>query len=137
MSEMNMNYGGYSHEPLMLTLCLEQDSILVNKATLEVLEYPKQVQMLIHDEQKRLVLQPCNVDGREAVVIPPLSFNQIEMSGHVLLKRIRRLAGWGDNRPRVIYGDYMPYHKVVVFDLNEARLAELQIPLDDGGRMTN
>ena len=29
-------------EPLMLTLCLEEDSILVSKAILETLEHPKQ-----------------------------------------------------------------------------------------------
>ena len=35
------------NEPLMLTLCLEEDSILISKAILETLEHPKQVQMLI------------------------------------------------------------------------------------------
>ena len=29
------------NEPLMLTLCLEEDSILVSKAILETLEHPK------------------------------------------------------------------------------------------------
>ena len=37
---------GYSYapgEPLMLTLCLEEDSILVSRAILETLQHPKQV----------------------------------------------------------------------------------------------
>lgn len=133
-----MNKAFYSgripQEPLMLTLCLEQNSILISKATLDALEQPKQIQMLINEERKTLLLQSCTTEGREAVVIPPLAMNQFEMSGHALLKRIRRLTGWADNRPRVIYGNYMPFHKVIVFQLNEAKLAELQIPLDEGGR---
>ena len=43
---------GYSYvpgEPLMLTLCLEEDSILVSRAILETLQHPKQVQMLINE----------------------------------------------------------------------------------------
>ena len=90
-------------EPLMLTLCLEEDSILVSKAILETLEHPKQVQMLINEERQMLLLQACTVDDREAVVIPVDALTQFEMSGHALLKRIRKLTGWTDSLPRVSY----------------------------------
>ena len=92
-------------EPLMLTLCLEEDSILVSKAILEALNHPRQVQMLINEERQMLLLKACTVDDREAVVIPPMLMQQFEMSGHSLLKRIRKLTGWTDNRPREICGD--------------------------------
>ena len=118
------------NEPLMLTLCLEEDSILVSKAILETLEHPKQVQMLINEERQMLLLQACTVDDREAVVIPPDTMVQFEMSGHVLLRRIRRLTGWTDNQPRVIYGNYIASHQAIVFDLHTAQPAELQMPLD-------
>ncbi len=121
-------------EPLMLTLCLEEDSILVSKAILETLEHPKQVQMLINEERKMLLLQACTVDDREAVVIPPDVMMQFEMSGHALLRRIRRLTGWSDNRPRVIYGNYIPGHHAIVFDLQTAQPAKLQIPLEQERR---
>lgn len=124
---------GYSYapgEPLMLTLCLEEDSILVSRAILETLQHPKQVQMLINEERQMLLLQACTVDDREAVVIPPDTLMQFEMSGHSLLKRIRRLTGWNDNKPRVIYGNFIPSHNAIVFDLHLAQLAKLQIPLD-------
>ncbi len=124
---------GYSYvpgEPLMLTLCLEEDSILVSRAILETLQHPKQVQMLINEERQMLLLQACTVDDREAVVIPPDIMMQFEMSGHALLKRIRRLTGWNDDRPRVIYGNFIPSHNAIVFDLHTAQLAKLQIPLD-------
>ena len=124
---------GYSYvpgEPLMLTLCLEEDSILVSRAILETLQHPKQVQMLINEERQMLLLQACTVDDREAVVIPPDIMMQFEMSGHALLKRIRRLTGWNDDKPRVIYGNFIPSHNAIVFDLHTAQLAKLQIPLD-------
>lgn len=114
----------------MLTLCLEEDSILVSKAILETLEHPRQVQMLINEERQMLLLQACTVDDREAVVIPPDIRMQFEMSGHSLLKRIRRLTGWTDDKPRVIYGNFIPSHHAIVFDLHMAQLATLQIPLD-------
>ena len=118
------------NEPLMLTLCLEEDSILVSKAILETLEHPKQVQMLINEERQMLLLQACTVDDREAVVKPPDTMVQFEMSGHALLRRIRRLTGWTNNQPRVIYGNYIASHQAIVFDLHTAQPAELQMPLD-------
>lgn len=123
-------YEGYISEPLMLTLCLEEDSILVSKAIMDVLSKPKQIQMLINEEQKKLLIQRCSTEDREAVVIPPYSaMPQFEMSGHSLLKRIRKLTGWLDDTPRVVYGTYMPQHEVIVFDLMSAQLARLQMPL--------
>ena len=128
-------YSAYAPgEPLMLTLCLEEDSILVSKAILETLQHPKQVQMLINEERQMLLLQACTVDDREAVVIPPEIMMQFEMSGHALLKRIRKLTGWTDSKPRVIYGNYLPTHQASVFDLHMAQLATLQIPLDQQSR---
>ena len=123
-------------EPLMLTLCLEEDSILVSRAILEALNHPRQVQMLINEERQMLLLQACTVDDREAVVIPPVLMQQFEMSGHSLLKRIRRLTGWTDDRPREICGDYIPTHNVIVFDLHSAQPTDLRVPLDGAsGRM--
>ena len=123
-------YEAFSAEPLMLTLCLEENSILVSKAILEALDTPKQVQMLINDERRTLLLQACTVNNREAVIIPQSSFGQFEMSGQALLKRIRKLTGWADNLPRVVYGEYVPQHKVIVFDLMLARPVELGMSLD-------
>ena len=98
MTEINDEYCG---EPLMMTLCLEEDSILVSKAIMEALKHPKQIQMLINEEQKKLVIQGCSTDDREAVVIPYGMVPQFEMSGHSLLKRIRKLTGWVDNDFRI------------------------------------
>ena len=103
-----------SSEPLMLTLCLEEDSILLNNAILDALDHPRQVQMLINEERKTLLLLACTVDDREAIVIPAAPMQQFEMSGHALLKRIRRLTGWTDDQPRVVYGNYISSHHAIV-----------------------
>ena len=117
---------------LTLTLCLEEDSILLNEDVLEALGHPRQVQMLINDEQQMLLVQACTVDDREAIVIPPLTMEHFEMSGHSLLRRIRRLTGWTDNRPRVVYGSFIPTHCAIVFDLHSAQLSPLRMSLDGG-----
>ena len=128
-------YDGYSRyvlEPLILTLCLEEDSILLNQAVLDALQHPRQVQMLINEDKQMLLVQACTVDDREAIVIPPLSLPQFEMSGHSLLRRIRRLISWIDERPWVVYGTYIASHNAIVFDLNSAQPAMLHMPQDGG-----
>ena len=118
------------YRPLTLTLCLEEDSILLGEAVLDALGHPRQVQLLINEEQKMLLLQACTVDDWEAIVIPPLTLDNFEMSGHALLKRVRRLTGWNDNCPRAIYGSFIPAHCAIVFDLRTAQMSPLTLPLD-------
>ena len=129
------NYTGT--EPLTLTLCLDENSILVSRAILEALEHPKQIQMLINDERKMLLLKACTIDEREAVVIPPEIQLQFEMSGHSLLKRVRRLTGWTDNTPRAICGSFLPAHQAIVFDLTAAQPTELHMPTDEASGVPN
>ena len=128
MMDYELNRSSDTAEPLMLTLCLEEESLLVSKAVLEALGRPHQVQMLINDEKRMLLLQPCTISDREAVIIPQQPMMQFEMSGQSLLRRIRKLTGWTDNHPRVIYGDYIPQHHAILFDLRQAQLAQLQMP---------
>ena len=127
---MNENTSYVPGTPLTLTLCLEEDSILLSEAILEALGHPRQVQMLINEEQQMLLLQACTVDDREAIVIPPMTLEHFEMSGHALLRRIRRLTRWADNTPRVVYGNYIPAHCAVVFDLRTARPSPIRMLLD-------
>ena len=115
MSEFG-GYSPYGTEPLKLTLCLEEGSILFNKAVLDTLDHPKQVQMLINEERQMLLVQACTVDDREAIVIPAVTKSEFEMSGHSLLKRIRRLTGWTDELPRTVFGTYIPSHNAIVFE---------------------
>ena len=136
MSEFG-GYSPYGTEPLKLTLCLEEGSILFNKAVLDTLDHPKQVQMLINEERQMLLVQACTVDDREAIVIPAVTKSEFEMSGHSLLKRIRRLTGWTDELPRTVFGTYIPSHNPIVFDLMTAQPADLHLPLDGGNGRTS
>ena len=130
-------YSPYRTEPLKLTLCLEEGSILFNKAVLDTLDHPKQVQMLINEERQMLLVQACTVDDREAIVIPAVTKSEFEMSGHSLLKRIRRLTGWTDELPRTVFGTYIASHNAIVFDLRTAQPADLQLPLDGSNGRTS
>lgn len=56
--------------PITLTLDLTEDSILLNETVLEVLDRPKQVQILINKEEKMLLLRACTIDDLQAVVVP-------------------------------------------------------------------
>ena len=136
MSEFG-GYAPYGTEPLKLTLCLEEGSILFNKAVLDTLDHPKQVQMLINEDRQMLLVQACTVDDREAIVIPAVTKSEFEMSGHSLLKRIRRLTGWTDEKPRTVFGTYIASHNAIVFDLMTAQPADLQLPPDGGSGRTS
>ena len=136
MSEFG-GYSPYGTEPLKLTLCLEEGSILFNKAVLDTLDHPKQVQMLINEERQMLLVQACTVDDREAIVIPAVTKSEFEMSGHSLLKRIRRLTGWTDELPRTVFGTYIASHNAIVFDLMTAQPADLQLPLNGSNGRTS
>lgn len=119
--------------PLMLTLCMEEESILVSSAVLDYLGHPKQIQMLINDKSRMLLLRACAMDDKEAIVISAYPLIQFEMSGYSLLKRIRRITDWADRHPRVIYGEPVAMHQAVIFDLNNAQPAQLQMPPDTSG----
>lgn len=117
---MNMEYGN-----LTLVLCLEDDSILVGREVLEVLGAPRQVQLMINAAQKKLLLQACGVTDREAVVVPPQPTLYFAVSGHVILKRIRKLTGWQDPAPRQVSGYQVPGRMAIVFDLETAETVDL------------
>ena len=109
--------------PLTLTLCMDEGSIWVNKGVLDILDHPRQIQMLINEDQQMLLVQACTVEDREAIVIPAQAKNEFEMSGHSLLKRIRRITGWTDHQMRTVYGTYLPSHHAIVFNLMAAQPA--------------
>lgn len=104
-------------EPLAMTLCPDEESILLNRNVLEQLAQPRQVQIL---------LKVCTVEDREAVVVPSVPHDQFEVSGASLLKRIRRLTGWTDHTPRQIMGVAIPEHHAIAFDLQTAVPVQLK-----------
>lgn len=107
-------------QPLM-TLNLQEDSILLNEDVLEILDRPRQVQILINKDEKMLLLRACTIDDLQAVVVPEAETAVFEISGRSLLKRIRHMVGWEDSLPRVCRGEYLPAHQAIRFSLADAQ----------------
>ena len=112
------------NKPMYITLNLPEESILLNEGVLDALDRPRQVQILVNKEEKKLMLRACTVDDLEAVVVPEERTLQFEISCRSFLKRVRQLVKWEDNRPRMCYGEYLPTHQAVLFRLEDA------VPLD-------
>ena len=107
--------------PITLTLNLLDDSILLNEGVLNVLDRPRQVQILINKKEQMLLLRACTTEDSEAVVIlQEDQTNGFEISGRTFLRRLRQVMGWADDMPRVCRGDYLPSHHAIRFDLKTA-----------------
>ena len=53
--------------PIILTLNLEEDSIMLNEGILNALDWPKQVQLMINPETKQLLLRACTIEDRHVL----------------------------------------------------------------------
>ena len=123
-----MNTMRRSQEELSLMLDLNEDSIYVGQEVLEALGGPRQIQMMINPEQKKILIQACTIEDRDAIVVPPQPMLFFEMSGQSLLKRIRKLTEWPDDRPRILCGQKVPGYTAIVFDLMTAKQADSTLP---------
>ena len=112
--------------PLMLTLCQAEEIILVSGGMLACLGYPRQIQILINEDLASLIVQPCSEGARESILIPEEPMVQFEMPGRSLIRRIRRVTGWQDDCPRVLYGVHLPQPNAIIFDLTLAQVGVLQ-----------
>ena len=111
---------------IILTLNLMEDSILLNEGVLDALDWPRQVQILINKEEKMLLLRACTIDDQQAVVVPEERAVQFEISGRNLLRKIKHMVGWEDDRPRMCYGEYLPAHQAIRFDLKGAQALDVE-----------
>ena len=110
---------------LIMTLNFRDGSILLNEGVLAALDRPKQVQIMINQAQKKLMLRTCTVEDRDAVVVPDGQTEPFEISARVFLKKIRELVGWEGKLPRACCGEYLPAHQAVIFNLEDAQPLEL------------
>ena len=105
---------------LLLTLNLQEDTIMLNQGIIDILGHPRQVQIMINEELCSLILRACTIDDLQAVVVPEVHYMQFEIGGRSLLKKICRITGWTDDQPRVCSGEYFPMHQAIRFDLTAA-----------------
>ncbi|MBQ6174274.1 MAG: hypothetical protein IJK28_06600 [Clostridia bacterium] len=111
--------------PIILTLNLLEDSIMLNEGVLDALDWPRQVQIMINKDEKMLLLRACTIDDQQAVVVPEERTVQFEISGRSLLRKIRQMVGWDDDCPRMCYGEYLPAHQAIRFNLMEAEPVDM------------
>lgn len=117
-------------DAIILTLNLREESILLNEGILNALDWPRQVQLMINNDEKMLLLRACTIDDQQAVVMPEERALRCEISARSLLRKIRQLVGWEDNRTRLCRGDYLPVHQAIRFSLEDAIAVD---PGDGGG----
>lgn len=113
------------NKPIIITLNLPEDTILLNEGVLDALDRPRQVQIMVNKEEKKMLLRACTVDDLEAVVVPEDRTLQFEISCRSFLRRVRQLVKWEDNRPRFCYGEYLPAHQAILFSLDDAAPLDL------------
>ena len=115
-----MNQQMSRNNQLLLTMNFHDETMMLNEGILDALGHPRQVQILLNDESKRLLLRPCEVDSNQAIVIPSGSVLQVELGGRQLLRKIRKLAGWESEQPRICVGESIQENQAVFFDLTRA-----------------
>jgi len=114
------------NESLILTLCLQENTLLISNAIIEQLGSPALIQIRINESDKSLLVNPCEYGVRGAVVVPENRMYQMEMPDRSLIRRIRRITEWPDDNPRVLYGVFIPSHNAIYFSMDTAQYAILQ-----------
>ena len=114
------------NDSLILTLCLKENTLLMNNAIIEQLGSPSLIQIRMNESDKSLLVNPCEYGVRGAVVVPDNHMYQLEMPDRTLIRRIRRITEWPDDNPRVLCGVFIPRHNAVYFSLDTAQYAILQ-----------
>ena len=105
-----------------LMLNLREDSLYVGQDVLDVLGSPGQVQMMINENEKKILLQACTVHDREALVVPPQPALYFQISGKSLLKKIRKLMKWEGDQARVLSGRRIQGFYAMEFDMKTAEI---------------
>ena len=114
------------NDSLILTLCMQENTLLISNAIIEQLGSPSLIQIRMNEEDKSLLVNPCEYGVRGAVVVPDNHMYQLEMPDRSLIRRIQRITEWQDDNPRVLYGVFIPQHNAIYFSLDTAQYAILQ-----------
>lgn len=114
------------NDSLILTLCLQENTLLISNAIIEQLGSPSLIQIRMNEADKSLLVNPCEYGVRGAVVVPGNRKYQLEMPDRSLIRRIQRITEWQDDNPRVLYGVFIPQHNAIYFSLDTAQYAILQ-----------
>lgn len=109
-----------SEGQLLLTMNFRDGTMMLNEGILEALGRPKQVQIMLNEEAKRLLLRPCGIDSDQAVVLPSEHEVLAEVGAKRILRRLGKLAGWETEQPRICIGEEIKEYQAVCFDLTRS-----------------
>ena len=112
--------------PILMTLNLRDDTILLGEGVLNALDRPRHVQLLLNKDEKMLLLRACAIEEQQALVVPEGGVSLCEISGRSLLRKIRKMVGWEDSQPRVCAGEYLPIAQAVRFSLADAQIIDAE-----------
>ena len=114
------------NDSLILTLCMQENTLLISNAIIEQLGSPSLIQIRMNEEDKSLLVNPCEYGVRGAVVVPENRKYQLEMPDRSPIRRIQRITEWPDDNPRVLCGVFIPRLNAIYFSLDTAQYAILQ-----------
>lgn len=110
---------------LLLAINAKDNTLIVSKETLEALGCPEYVQLHMNEKNRTLALAACTMEDRQALVVNTGHYMMYEIGAFSLIRRIRRLSGWEDEKSRVAFGVHLPEHNAVVFSLSSLQPAVL------------
>ena len=117
-----MNLFPDKEKPLLLTVDLKENVMMLNEGILEALKYPAQVQILHNDATRRIAIRRCALDDSQAIAI--LGKRQAEIKERNIVNLIRKIAGWEQDSPRICIGEADPNNPAVFFDLTKVITVE-------------
>ena len=80
------------NDSLILTLCMQENTLLISNAVIEQLGSPSLIQIRMNEADKSLLITPCEYGIRGAVVVPDNHMYQLEMPDRSLIRRIQRIT---------------------------------------------
>ena len=89
---------------ILLTMNFQENAIMMNEGVLDALQRPQQVQLMVNEEEKMLLMKPCGTQSKDAFVFTPNRIMCVEIDGSALLKSLKRIAGWTSDEPRICPG---------------------------------
>ena len=118
-----------------ITTSLNYDGLIrISMNTLEALEYPKDLLLLINESEHKIAYEPCDKNERRKIVIK-YSNSTIANGRYINSKRftskVYDIEKWDKDFRYQIPGELSSESNVVVFDLMKARPVKNNTNIDD------
>lgn len=109
-----------------ISISLKKPLIRIYKDTLHLLNDPSHVMLLIHPQERSLVIYPTNKGNIRAHYVAKYfakNKKSIELYSTSLIQQLRKLCpDWKDNQAYKILGEYVTQEDIVKFNMQKATL---------------